>query len=123
MITQQQEDDIYNALLVGMAMDDAYVFAGLSPRQMVEISEDQEKQLMFRRLTRQLEFSLLDNMVTTSKRQMSQGKCDATTWLLEKLYPRYKGVATDNSGKIEIICNKSEHIDDIRDIHVSKGKK
>jgi hypothetical protein len=122
MITQDQEDSIYNALLVGMALEDAYIYAGLSPNQILFVSEDTEYQLKFRKLTKEMEFSLLDNMRLASNRQVASGKHEATAWLLEKLYPRYSGKTTPEMGKIELIINNKDDTSEIMEIYEGTDK-
>ena len=40
ILTQAKEDKIYNALVIGMALEDAYIYAGLTPSEIEEVTED-----------------------------------------------------------------------------------
>lgn len=90
-LTQEKEDRIYNALTIGMALDDAYIYAGLSPQEIEAVTEDTEHQLKYKRLIKEHEFGLLQRMATVSEKQAKLGREQATTWMLEHMYPRYSG--------------------------------
>ena len=90
-LTQEKEDRIYNALVIGMALEDAYIYAGLSPQEIELITEDTEHQLKYKRLSKEHEFGLIKRMNAISEKQAKLGREQATTWMLEHMYPRYSG--------------------------------
>ncbi len=89
MLSTEKEDRIYNALLVGMSLDDAYIYAGLTPQEIAYVSEDPVHQSKWARLYKEFEYGLLDNMSEIARKQVKIGKESATTWLLEKMFPRF----------------------------------
>lgn len=91
ILTQQKEDKIYNALVIGMTLEDAYIYAGLTPSEIEALSEDTEHQLKWKRLTKEFEYSLLNRMQEVSIKQAKLGREQATTWMLEHMFPRYSG--------------------------------
>ena len=90
-LTQEKEDRIYNALTIGMALEDAYIFAGLTPQEIENIAEDPDYQIRFKRQIKEHEFGLLRRVHSISEKQAKMGREQATTWFLEHLYPRYSG--------------------------------
>jgi hypothetical protein len=107
-MTEAQHDAVYNAIAVGMAIEDAYMYAGLSPQETLEASEDPALQTELTRYTKQLEYSLLDNMRVASRTQVANGKHEATAWLLERLYPRYSQKAQGDIGRITLALSDAE---------------
>lgn len=91
LLTSEKEDKIYNALLVGMEIKDAFVYAGLTPKEIELVSEDEEHMRKYSAMTRELEFGLLSRMKDISQAQARRGCEHATTWLLEHMFPRYSG--------------------------------
>lgn len=89
MLTHEEEDRIYNALVVGMTIHDAYIYAGLSPAQITEADEDTELQRKLSMMNKELEFRLLSRLDAIAAKQAKMGKEGATTWMLEKMFPRY----------------------------------
>lgn len=112
MLTQEKEDAIFNALIVGMSLEDSYLYAGCSPQEILFDKEDEESQMKWRRTQKQLEFTLLNNMREVSRRQIAQGKQEATTWLLEKLYPRYAAKTPPELGTISLVMNNKQEDED-----------
>lgn len=110
-LTNEQKDNIYNALVVGMAPEDAYIYAKLSPHDIVFCTEDEEFQAWIAQTQKHLEFSLLTDMKRGAEHQLSVGKTDATQWLLERLYPRYAAKAVPNTGTINFILGKEDTSD------------
>ena len=49
LLTQEKEDRIYNALVIGMALDDAYIYAGLTAQEIELVAEDTDLQIKFKR--------------------------------------------------------------------------
>lgn len=90
-ITIDKQDKIHNALIIGMALDDAYIYAGLTPQEIEAVAEDIELQTKWHQIIKGYEFSLLERMNSISQKQAKVGREQATTWMLEHLYPRYSG--------------------------------
>lgn len=121
MIEQNKKDKIYNALIIGMTLEDAYVYAGLTPDEVVAVSDDMFLQAQWRQQQKELEVSLLNNMKSVADKQVKLGKSDATEWLLEHLYPRYSGKPKDNGGEIHIHLADTDP-KDLDTVEISKGK-
>jgi len=102
ILTQTQEDSIYNALIVGMALDDAYVYAGLNSEQIEGLAEDTEHQVRWHQITKQFEFGLLQDLHAIADKQVRMGKEAAVTWMLEKMFPRYSGKPMAESGEVHL---------------------
>lgn len=102
MVTQTQKDTVYNALLVGMDPNDAYVLAGLSPEQMEWTEKDDDWQAWIATQRRSHEFSLLNRLNEIVEKQAMVGKADAVTWSLEHMYPRYSGKPQGDGKPINI---------------------
>lgn len=90
-LTQEKEDRIYNALIIGMALDDAYIYAGLTAQEIELVAEDTALQVKFKRYTKETEYGLLKRMNDISQKQAKVGRESATTWMLEHMFPRYSG--------------------------------
>lgn len=91
LITTDKEDKIHNALIIGMALEDAYIYAGLTPQEIEAVSEDTELQIKWHQIIKGYEFSLLKRMNDISAKQAKVGRETATTWMLEHEFPRYSG--------------------------------
>lgn len=91
LLTQEKEDRIYNALVIGMALEDAYIYAGLSPQEIEAVTEDTEHQVKWHRIIKEFEFGLVKRMNDISQKQAKVGREQATTWMLEHMFPRYSG--------------------------------
>lgn len=91
LLSKDKEDKIYNALVIGMALDDAYIYAGLSPQEIEAVTEDAEHQIKWKQIIKGFEFGLLGRMDEISRKQSKVGKEAATTWMLEHMFPRYSG--------------------------------
>ena len=91
MIGKTKKDLIYNALLVGMELHDAYIFAGMTEAEILEASEDNELQADWAKQSKQFEFGLLNKLNEVIDKQVHMGKENAITWLLEHSNPRYSG--------------------------------
>ena len=102
MLTQAKLDNINNALIIGMALDDAYIYAGLSEAEILEVSQDNELQAAFHQITKRFEYSLLNDMVGIAKKQARMGRESATTWMLEKMFPRYSGKPQADNGEVHL---------------------
>lgn len=90
-ITTDKQDKIHNALLVGIALEDAYIYAGLTAQEIEAVAEDTELQLKWHRIIKEYEFGLLERMNDISRKQAKVGRETATTWMLEHMFPRYSG--------------------------------
>ena len=121
MIKQDKKDSVYNALLVGMTLEDAYVYAGLTPDEVVAANEDMFLQSQWKQVMKSLEMSLLTNMKTVADKQMKLGKSDATEWMLEHLFSRYSGKPKENSGEIHIHLSDTDP-KNLDTVEVYKGK-
>jgi hypothetical protein len=117
MISQDKRDKIYNALLIGMALEDAYIYAGLTEAEIVAVNDDTSLQLEWKQLTKAFEFDLLSRMGEISQKQVRMGKEGATTWMLEKLFPRYSGKPQGDVGTININITSQPDDDDCVEIH------
>lgn len=120
-LTQEKEDRIYNALTIGMALDDAYIYAGLSPQEIEAITEDTEHQLKYKRLIKEHEFGLLQRMATVSEKQAKLGREQATTWMLEHMYPRYSGKPMSEMPDIHIHIDGADPTD-YDTVTINKGE-
>ena len=108
MISQQKKDNIFNALCVGMALSDAYIFAGLTVAEIEEVSADERLQMFWNQQIRQVEYGLLKQMGEISQKQARTGREQATTWLLEHLYPRYSGKPMNEMPDIHLHLNNTD---------------
>jgi len=115
-LTQEQKDDIFNALIVGMQPEDAYLFAKLDIETINWIADDEQTQAWIKHVQKQLEYNLLTDMKNGAQRQIAVGKTDATQWLLEHLYPRYSAKAAPDTGTINLILKRGEDTSDIESV-------
>lgn len=111
ILTQQKEDKIYNALVIGMALEDAYIYAGLTPSEIEGLAEDTEHQLKWKQLTKEFEFGLLNRMVEISQKQAKMGREQATTWMLEHMFPRYSGKPQNEGGEVHLHFNNVDPVE------------
>lgn len=105
ILTQAKEDRIYNALVIGMALEDAYIYAGLTPTEIEALAEDTEHQLKWKQITKEFEFGLLQRMQEISIKQAKLGREQATTWALEHMFPRYSGKPQNEGGEVHLHFN------------------
>lgn len=123
ILTQQKEDKIYNALVIGMALEDAYIYAGLTPSEIEAIAEDADHQLKWKRLTKEFEYSLLNRMQEVSIKQAKLGREQATTWMLEHMFPRYSGKPMNEMPDIHLHIDGTDPINyDTVDVVNTEGK-
>ena len=85
------KDKIYNALVIGMTLEDAYIYTGLTPSEIEAVTEDDALQAEWRQVIKGFEFTLLNRINDISQKQTRMGKEAATTWMLEHMFPRYSG--------------------------------
>lgn len=108
ILTQGKRDRLFDALIIGMAAADAYVYAGLTPTEIENIAEDTEIQALISQRSKEFEYSLLKRMNEISQKQAKVGRETATTWMLEKMYPRYSGKPQTEGGDIHLHFNDSD---------------
>lgn len=90
MITDLPKPDlIYNAILIGMSLQDAYIYAGCTEAEILALSEDEDFQARMAKLSKHAEYELLEKLQTVIDKQVNRGCESALTWLLTKLNPRY----------------------------------
>ena len=102
MIPAYKKDKIYNALIIGMTLEDAYIYAGLTEAEIEEVSEDHELQREFHTQIKSFEFVLLNRINEISQKQVRMGKEAATTWMLEHMFPRYSGKPQAEGGQVHL---------------------
>lgn len=90
-LTVDKMDKIHNALIIGIALEDAYIYAGLTAHEIEAVAEDADLQLKWHRIIKEYEYTLLKRMNDISAKQAKIGRETATTWMLEHMYPRYSG--------------------------------
>lgn len=105
ILTQAKEDKVYNALVIGMALEDAYIYAGLTPEEIEAVAEDNEHQLKWKQIIKGFEFTLLNRMDEVSQKQAKLGREQATTWMLEHMFPRYSGKPQNEGGEVHLHFN------------------
>ena len=81
-------DLIYNALLIGMALPDAFMYAACTENEILEYSEEPYAS-RWATVQKQVEYGLLEKLNTVIDKQMNRGDAGALTWLLQRLNPRY----------------------------------
>jgi hypothetical protein len=111
ILTQEKEDRIYNALVIGMALDDAYIYAGLTAQEIELVAEDTELQLKFKRYIKEKEYGLLKRMDEISQKQAKVGREGATAWMLEHFYPRYSGKPMNDMPDIHLHIDGTDPAD------------
>lgn len=90
MITNLPKQDlIYNAILIGMSLQDAYIYAGCTEAEILQLSEDEEFQMRMAKLSKEFEYGLLEKLGSVIDKQVNRGCESALTWLLTKTNPRY----------------------------------
>lgn len=108
ILNQGKQDKIYNALLVGMSIDDAYIYAGLTPEEIADATEDTDLQYKWHRLSKEYEFGLLDKLSQVIDKQSRMGKEAALTWMLEKINPRYSSKPQPDTGHVHLHLDNSD---------------
>lgn len=84
-----KQDLIYNALSIGMSINDAYIYAGCTEQEILEFSENDELQARWSQLQKGYEYGLLEKLNVVIDKQVNRGSESALTWLLTKINPRY----------------------------------
>lgn len=117
-LTTDKEDKIHNALIVGMALEDAYIYAGLTPQEIEAAAEDVVLQTKWHSIIKGYEFTLLKRMNDISQKQAKVGRETATTWMLEHEFPRYSGKPMSDLPPIHLHIDNTDPADmDTVDIH------
>lgn len=111
VLTQTKEDKIYNALVIGMSLEDAYIYAGLTPSEIEAVAEDDAHQLKWRQITKEFEFGLLKRLDEVSIKQAKLGREQATTWMLEHMFPRYSGKPQNEGGEVHLHFNNVDPVE------------
>lgn len=95
MLTNMPKSDlIYNALLIGMSLKDAFIYAGCTEQEISDILADDTQMAYYNQLAKQHEYRLLEKLQTVADKQMNMGKEAALTWMLERVNPdRWGGKA------------------------------
>lgn len=99
-----KSDLIYNALLIGMSLKDAFIYAGCTEQEISDILSDDAQMAYYNQLSKQHEYALLEKLQTVADKQMNMGKEAALTWMLERVNPdRWGGKAkTDELPDVHI---------------------
>lgn len=121
MISQQKKDLIYNALLIGMALPDAYIFASLTEDEIAEVSADDSLQAYWSSVLKHFEYTLLEKLNEVIDKQVHQGREAAITWMLEHTNPRYSGKPQNTLPDLHLHIDSSDPADyDTVEIHAPK---
>ena len=122
-LTTDKEDKIHNALIIGMALEDAYIYAGLTPQEIEVVSEDLQLQTKWHQIIKGYEFSLLKRMNDISQKQAKVGRETATTWMLEHEFPRYSGKPMNEHPPIHLHIDATDPAKlDTVEIHIPAPK-
>ena len=105
MISQDKQDKIFNALTVGMALTDAYVYAGLTEAEITEATDNVALQTKWHSIIKGFEFSLLSSLNEIAHKQARVGREGATVWMLEKMFPRYSSKPQPDVGEVHLHFN------------------
>lgn len=97
-----QLDEIYDALVAGMNMEEAYAYAALNPDQIEYCNNNLQLQTQWKKITYSLEYDLLNRMNEISKFQAAVGNDRATTWMLEHYFPRFAKVQPQQHGDVHL---------------------
>lgn len=119
MIPPDKQSLIYNALMVGMALPEAYIFAGLTESEIAEANADDECQRQWASLTKKFEFQMLNKLNIVIDKQTNMGREQALTWLLERINPiRWGGKATvDSLPDVHIHLADESKMKEVMEVH------
>ena len=88
MLTNMPKTDlIYNALMVGLSLKDAFIYAGCTEQEIADILSDAVQMARYNQIARQFEYGLLEKLQAVADKQMNMGKEAALTWMLERVNP------------------------------------
>ena len=122
-LTTDKMDKIHNALMIGIALEDAYIFAGLTAQEIEAVAEDTTLQVKWHQMIKEYEFSLLKRMNDISAKQAKVGRETATTWMLEHMFPRYSGKPMNEHPPIHLHIDATDPANlDTVEIHVPVKK-
>lgn len=121
MINPVKHDRLFDALVIGMAPEDAYIYAGLTADEIEEISNDTQIQGMIKQRSKEFEYGLLKQLGDIAKKQAKVGREQATTWMLEKMYPRYSGKPQSEGGDIHLHFNDRDPAG-MDTVEINKGR-
>ena len=118
MVSSHKLDLIHNALLIGMSLDDAYIFASCTEEEIIEIKENDRLQAEYQSMLRAFEYQLLEKLGKVIDKQVNMGRENALTWMLEKTNPRYtnKPTLTLPEIKLNVVREDPAKVDTV-DIH------
>lgn len=118
-MTQKERDTIDNALLIGMSLEDAYIYAGVTPSVIASLAEDDEWQRHVAKRRKEHEFSLLRRLDDVQEKQVRMGKEGAITWALEHMYPARYANKQQGDGKVVqvVITDGNPSAEDTVEIH------
>lgn len=121
MINPKKIDSIENALIVGMSLDDAYLFAGLTSSERSILDADDELQTRFARTIKQYEFSLLGSLNQIIEKQVHTGREGAVTWMLSKVNPARYGTKAESDGTPDIHLHLDTKIPEDAQVEIHRG--
>lgn len=116
MVDEDKLDMIHNAVAVGMAKEDAYALAALTPEEIQALDDDPFAQREIVSINKGLEFKLLTDMANVVHKQAIEGDHRAIAWSLEHLYPRYSNKPTQDLPQIHIHTTSQNDYDNV-EIH------
>lgn len=122
MLSSDQKDKINNALFIGMDLPAAYIYAGLSAEEISWADSQESLQAQWAAQMKAKEYALLQDMQTASRVQVENGNTTGTQWLLEHLFSRYAGKASESPGTINLNI-KNQDASDITEVHNAKDTK
>lgn len=108
-----KQDLIYNALLVGMSLPDAFVFANCTEKEILEFSAEPWAS-KWAQLSKQMEYGLLQKLQCVIDKQVNRGVESALTWLLTKTNPRYTDKPMPNLPEIHLSWDSTAEADEIK---------
>ena len=113
-------DLIYNALMVGLSLKDAFIYAGCTEQEISDILSDDIQMARYNQIARQFEYSLLEKLQVVAEKQMNMGKEAALTWMLERVNPdRWGGKSkTDELPDVHIhLSDDTAGVEDCMEVH------
>lgn len=108
IVNLPKHDLIYNALLIGMDLRSACIYAGLTEAEISELLADDIQMARYKQLQKSFEYSLLEKLQTVCDKQMNMGKEAALTWMLERVNPERWG----NKSKTDELPELHIHVSD-----------
>jgi len=127
-----KEDLIINGISAGMDLEDMFIIAGCTAKQISELKTDDFFMSRVRSTGKVLEYDLLKNMHNIIGIQTEKGKDHGTIWLLSKLNPRYSdhpdqgdkaGIININMGSTPLSQMDTVEISGVEKVVVGAGSK